>query len=331
MINKVLGVLYGMAIGDAMGMPPELWSRRRLIEEYGKITDFLDGHPDNDISYQYKRGHFTDDTSQAIVILDSLIETDFKPDVENIGRHIIKWARAENAFDNNILGPTSKITLEKLENGEDRSEFSDKALTNGAAMRIPPIGTLFSTYRAKDLCDYVAKISSVTHTSDITIAGACMVAMAVASAMEFGDRDKMLEDVASVEQYAMRLGAETVSPFMSDRIEYGAELAKAYKGQEDLFLDKLYRFMGAGVNTADSVPCAIAIAYYCNFDIKQCALMCANLGGDTDTIGAMATAICGGAKGIEGFEKEDIELINQANSVDFTPYAQAIITGREKV
>ena len=40
MKNHVLGTLYGMAIGDAMGMPPELWSRKRCLEYYGKITDF---------------------------------------------------------------------------------------------------------------------------------------------------------------------------------------------------------------------------------------------------------------------------------------------------
>lgn len=60
--------------------------------------------------------------------------------------------------------------------------------------------------------------------------------------------------------------------------------------------------MGAGVNTADSVPCAIAIAYY-SFEPRKCALLCANLGGDTDTIGAMATAICGGIKGVDHMQK----------------------------
>lgn len=84
MKNHILGTLYGMAIGDAMGMPPELWSRKRCLEYYGKITDFLDGCPENIISYQYKAGQFTDDTSQALTILDSLIETDFIPNSQNI-------------------------------------------------------------------------------------------------------------------------------------------------------------------------------------------------------------------------------------------------------
>lgn len=118
MKNHVLGTLYGMAIGDAMGMPPELWSRKRCLEYYGKITDFLDGCPENIISYQYKAGQFTDDTSQALTILDSLIETDFVPNSQSIATHILDWAEKVHAFENNILGPTSKVALKLFQEGK---------------------------------------------------------------------------------------------------------------------------------------------------------------------------------------------------------------------
>ena len=331
MRNRILGVLYGMAIGDAMGMPPELWSRKRFLDTYGEITDFLDGHPDNIISFQYKKGNFTDDTSQALTILDSLIETDFVPDGKNIANHILEWARKENAFDNNILGPTSKVTLELFSKGESGKEFSDQALSNGAAMRIPPVGTLFTPDDGKALCDYVKNISSITHSSDITLTGACMVAMGVASAVAGRDKNQMIEDVIKIEDYAMSLGAETVSASIGTRIRYGVQLADKYQNDETAFLEELYNMMGAGVNTADSVPCAIAIAYYSYEDAHKCALLCANLGGDTDTIGAMAVAICGGVKGIEGFPKEDIQLIKTANNVDFSYYADKILEKRGKL
>lgn len=331
MKNKILGVLYGMAIGDAMGMPPELWSRKRVLEKYGKIEDFLEGDPENEISYQYKRGNFTDDTSQAITILDSLIETDFVPDAANIAGHILEWAKRENAFENNILGPTSKITLEFFEAGKDAKEYSNQALSNGAAMRIPPVGTLFCSEQKKELCDYVKKVSEITHSSDITLAGASMIAMAVAAAMDKEDREQMIEDVIAVEEYAMSLGASTISASIGSRIRYGVYLAKKYEKEEDKFLEELYNMMGAGVNTVDSVPCAVAIAYYSFGDVHRCALLCANLGGDTDTIGAMAAAICGGVKGMDGIPKEDIRLIQEVNKVDFTPYAEKIMEKRGRV
>ena len=62
MINQILGTLYGMAIGDAMGMPSELWSRQKVKIFFGNIHTFLDGPSENEVAYQYKKGQFTDDT-----------------------------------------------------------------------------------------------------------------------------------------------------------------------------------------------------------------------------------------------------------------------------
>ena len=330
MKNHILGTLYGMAIGDAMGMPPELWSRKRCLEYYGKITDFLDGCPENIISYQYKAGQFTDDTSQALTILDSLIETDFIPNSQNIATHILEWAEKEHAFKNNILGPTSKVALKLFQEGKSAKEFSDESVSNGAAMRIAPIGTLFSTTQKEELCRYVAAVSSVTHTSDITLAGASMIAMAVASALEYHDREKMIEDALSVEEYAMNLGASTPSPSLGARTKLGILLAQTYANDETAFLENIYNVIGAGVNTSESVPAALAIAYY-SFDVRKCALLCANLGGDTDTIGAMVAAICGAAQGLSEIPEKDIALIQKSNQIDFTKYADAIIKKRGQI
>lgn len=41
--DKIAGALYGMALGDAMGMPAELWGRERARKFFGgKITEFID-------------------------------------------------------------------------------------------------------------------------------------------------------------------------------------------------------------------------------------------------------------------------------------------------
>lgn len=330
MNDKVLGVLYGMAVGDAMGMPPELWSRRRVKAHYGKITNFLDGCSENVISYQYRAGQFTDDTGQALAILDSLMETDFVPSPQNIASHILSWAKKENAFENNILGPTSKVALKLFEEGKSARDFSDEAVSNGAAMRIAPIGALFTPDQKEALCRYVAAVSQVTHTSDVTITGASMIAMAVASAVTYGDRERMIEDALSVEEFAMSLGASTPSPSLGARTRFGVRLAKTYASDEETFLEMIYNLVGAGVNTSESVPAALAIAYH-SFDVKKCALMCANLGGDTDTIGAMATAVCGGAKGFSEIPEAYVEQIEKANEADLKFYAEAISEKRGRV
>lgn len=327
MRSKISGAIYGMALGDAMGMPSELWGRDRVRRYFGKIEGFLDGPKENSVACNYKKGQFTDDTGQALVIVDSLSSTNFKPNSKNISEKLLEWAKKENAFENNILGPTSKVALANFRDGIDSKAVTDKALSNGSAMRIAPIGCLFSAKDKEELAKFVYGVSEVTHTSDIAIAGAAMVAVAVSSAIENDDFETVLKDVFEMEPIARRLGAETYSPSLTERIKIGIYLANEYKENEELFLEKLYDIVGAGVNISESVPSAISIAYYAQ-DPNKCSLLCANLAGDTDTIGAMATAICGAFKGVGSIKQEYIEVLDKANDVDLNRYVSILMEGR---
>lgn len=327
MRDKIAGAIYGMALGDAMGMPSELWGREKVRKYFGKIEGLLDGPKENSVACNYKKGQFTDDTGQALVIIDSLKDTKFKPNSKDIATKLLKWAQKEKAFENNILGPTSKVALANFRDGINSKAVTDKALSNGSAMRIAPIGCLFNSHDKEKLANFVYEVSEVTHTSDITIAGAAMIAVAVSSAIENNDFDIVIKDIFEMEPIARRLGAETYSPSLTERIKIGIYLANKYKDSENLFLEKLYDIVGAGVNISESVPSAISIAYYAQ-DPNKCALLCANLAGDTDTIGAMATAICGAFKGIDYIKEEYIKSLNKANDVDFNSYISILMNGR---
>ena len=327
MRNKIAGAIYGMALGDSMGMPSELWGREKVRKYFGKIESLLDGPKENSVACNYKRGQFTDDTGQALVLVDSLNSTNFKPNSKDIAERLLKWAEKENAFENNILGPTSKIALANFRDGINSKAVTDKALSNGSAMRIAPIGCLFNAHDKEKLANFVYEVSEVTHTSDITIAGAAMIAVAVSSAIENNDFDIVIKDIFEMEPIARRLGAETYSPSLTERIKIGIYLANKYKDNENLFLEKLYDIVGAGVNISESVPSAISIAYYAQ-DPNRCALLCANLAGDTDTIGAMATAICGAFKGLDYIKEEYVKSLNKANDIDFDSYISILMNGR---
>ena len=102
MINQILGTLYGMAIGDAMGMPSELWSRQKVKFFFGNIHTFLDGPSENEVAYQYKKGQFTDDTAQALLVLDSLIAKNFHFEPDDFVERLLNWAKEEKDFEKNI-------------------------------------------------------------------------------------------------------------------------------------------------------------------------------------------------------------------------------------
>lgn len=328
MNDKIAGALYGMALGDAMGMPAELWGRRRVKAYFGRIEGFLKGPAENDVAFNYKEGQFTDDTGQALVLLDSISSTGYVPDARDVAVRMLAWAEKENAFENNILGPTSKVALANFRDGIEDSRITDKALSNGSAMRIAPIGCLFRPEQKEEIARYVYGVSRATHTSDVTIAGASMIAAAVSSAIVNQDFDQVIEDVLGIEDIGYGLGCETFSPRLGERIKLGLEIAGRYKGDDEGFIRRIYDVVGTGVGIIESVPAAISVAYYAQDPNRSC-LLCANMAGDTDTIGAMATAICGAYTGFGKIKPEYIETLNRQNDVDFARYIGILEKGRE--
>ena len=103
--DRILGAFYGQALGDAFGMPSELWPQSRVIEHFGWIDSFLDGPQENEAARYFKAGQFTDDTSMAIALADAIIECQGQVDSLVIAGRILAWAEAFDAFDRNILGP----------------------------------------------------------------------------------------------------------------------------------------------------------------------------------------------------------------------------------
>jgi len=324
--DKILGTLYGQAIGDAMGMPSELWPVQTIRKQFGgQITEFLDSTDNNDVAINFKKGEYTDDTNQALAILDSLFETNWVPDQKNIVKHIMKWADEVGAWTNNILGPSSKAALKAIRNGEDPRPVTDKALTNGAGMRISPIGALFEPREINELVNMVYEITRVTHSSDVAISGASMIAGAVTAAVADYSWDDIINFALKANDQGFALGAPTWAAKTHDRLNLGIELAHKYQYDEPRFSQAIYDLVGTGTMISESIPAALAIAYYAK-DVHKSAILCANLGGDTDTIGAMATAICGAKGGASSIDDDWKKLIDTKNPQHhFNDYADKML------
>ena len=326
-IDKILGALYGQAIGDAMGMPTELWPIQQIQAKFGKhITTFLDGTEDNDIAINFKAGEYTDDTNQAFAILDALIETNWQPDTRVIVKHIMKWADQVGAWTNNILGPSSKAALTLVKEGKNPSEVTKSALTNGCGMRVSPIGTLYAPDQLDELVEMVYEVTKITHSSDVAISGAAMVAGAVTAALADYDWDSIIAYAEKANDAGFKLGAPTWAAHNKERLEVGLQLAEKYAGDDEAFSQAIYNTVGTGTMVSESIPAAVAIAYYAR-DVKKSAIICTNLGGDTDTIGAMATAICGAKVGAQAIPADWKNLIDHKNPQhNIKEFAQQIST-----
>ena len=65
--NRALGAFYGLALGDALGMPTQSLNREQVRARFGAITALVDAHADQPIAPNMPAGSVTDDTEQAIL------------------------------------------------------------------------------------------------------------------------------------------------------------------------------------------------------------------------------------------------------------------------
>jgi ADP-ribosylglycohydrolase len=327
--KRILGAFYGQALGDAMGMPSELWPRSRVKQHFGWIDGFLPGPAKNNAACYFGRAAFTDDTSMALALADAIVTHDGDINAETIGANILRWAEEFDAFNKNVLGPTSKIALNALKMGTPVAQLENNGMTNGAAMRVSPLGCLLPAKDLDAFIDAVALASSPTHKSDVAIAGATVIAWAVSRAIDGASWTSIRDELPAIARAAQEKRVTTFSASMAARVELALSVVAQGRGVESA-MQQIYDLVGTGTATIESVPAAIAMVELANTDPNRCAILCANLGGDTDTIGAMAVAICGALHGIDGIDSQLKAELDAANALDFTRYSNAFMRFRQQ-
>ncbi|QDY44198.1 ADP-ribosylglycohydrolase family protein [Candidatus Pantoea soli] len=327
--KRILGAFYGQALGDAMGMPSELWPRSRVKQHFGWIDRFLPGPAENSAACYFGRATFTDDTAMALALADAIISHEGEINAETIGANILRWAESFDAFNKNVLGPTSKIALNALKNGTPVAQLENNGLTNGAAMRVSPLGCLLPARDLNAFIDAVALASSPTHKADVAVAGATAIAWAISRAIDGAAWATLRDELPAIARAAQEKRITTFSASMASRIELALQVAAQGRGAEST-MQQIYDLVGTGTSTIESVPAAIAMVELAGTDPNRCAILCANLGGDTDTIGAMAVAVCGALHGIDAIDPTLKAELDAANALDFTRYSRAFLRFRQQ-
>lgn len=327
--SKAYGSLIGVATGDAMGMPSELWTRQKILNHFGKIETFLSAPDENTIRRGQKAGEVTDDTQVTLVICEAIIEQQGSILPEKIVEKMVHWADKDSAKYSNIIGPSTKKAFELLKQGVPIEETGKFGVTNGGAMRICPVG-IISDWRDMDtLVHNVEMACLATHNTDIAIAGASAIAAAVSYGIDGdGNLQGMIEIAKSACEKGMARGHETIGASIIKRIDMGIDIVKNGKSEEGILQD-IYDIIGTGLPTIESVPAALSLVYMAQGDPVKCALLSANIGGDTDTIGAMSCGICGAFMGIEAFPDDYIKLICRINNIDFAEVAERLLKYRK--
>ena len=277
-MTKVKDSVLGFAIGDAMGVPVEFKKREELIEK--PVTTMLEGGV-----HKMPKGVWSDDTSLVLATMDSMIKSqgiDYKDMADRFCMFMEKgeYTATGKVFD---IGDTIRKALNRyLYEIPDPLKCGGKGLYdngNGSLMRMLPIA-LYAHYNNltdKEVFSLVKNTSSITHANDVSILGCFIYVLYVMFILN--GKDKFAS-------YNMIKYYDYTIFFDEDTIEFYNRLLKTNIAKiriEDL------KSEGYIVYTLETV---LWVVLNCE-SFAESIVGAINLGGDTDTIGALTGSITG--------------------------------------
>jgi ADP-ribosylglycohydrolase len=307
--DKILGGLYGQALGDAWGMPA-YFDPVQTWEAYGGwITEFLPGPSGHEVHEGLPAGRITDDSEQAFSLTQAYLQHG-SINVQATVEAIIAWYDRTGGDTSKYVGPSTRRGVQALKRGEDPMTTGLWGDTNGAPMRVSPVGLFHAGDPMGAIED--AYISCIpTHHTSIAISGACAIAAAVAVATR---EDATLDAIIAAGLLGAELGRKKGRPWLGASVTRKIEMAvQIARKAGDAFpkLREMYDVIGTSLAVPETVGSAFGVLVMADGDPKQTAIYAANLSGDADTVGAIACAIAGAYKGISAFESSIIDTLNQ--------------------
>ena len=320
--EKIYGSLIGVAFGDAMGMPVEMLTPAEIKKYYGRITSFVRAIPEHP-SHFLNAGSVTDDTLQTIFMAKILIKYNGKINARIFSKELIKWAEEKNILEISFFGPSTKKAIARLLEGEDPYKTGDRHVTNGAAMRIAPVG-IVNAKRVNDAVKMAVEVTLPTHGSQTCVEGAAAIAAAISESFnEHATIDTIIKSAIAGATMVKGKGLLTVSPSVIKRIKYAIDIAKKPLGLDEIALE-LYDIIGFGMHIAETVPSALAMFYASKGNPIPAINAVVNVGGDTDTIASIIGAIGGAYMGVHIFSENIINTIERVNKLKLKEIAKEL-------
>jgi len=280
--DRFVGCLLGLAVGDALGAPFEGESTDFMTDRYRDAKDLIENPPPGELWY-------TDDTQMAIGVAASLVSCG------RINERELCKRFAANYRPRRGYGSDARIVLEAMVEGLDhkslaKNHFPGGSFGNGAAMRVAPVGLMFR-HNYKQLWKQARLSALPTHVHPLGIEGAQVLALAVglASTTEELDRDKFFSSLLE----------------RCSSLEFSGPLGRAAQLSDVRNLG----LFGNGIEATASVVTAVAAFGLTPDSYVETVGNAILLGGDTDTIGAMAGAISGAYLGRSAIPHHLIECL----------------------
>ena len=335
--SRAYGALAGLALGDALGMPTQEMSPEQIRSVYGRITGLVDGDASQPYAPGMPAGSVTDDTEQALLVA-SLLVRGRGSSSGRVALNAVEFAHALLAWEDSmiergsldLLGPSTKAALERVRAGEDPLSVGGAGTTNGAAMRVTPIGIVVSTADPEAFADAVWSSCQVTHATRQGFQSAALVAAAVSMGIDWdtpsaSDMTALLWKAVSYVDSLPERGAWTPDP---DVVAATRRAMQLVANPASSSLECLVEQVGTSVASAQAIPMAFALL--ARDPSPQALLDAANIGGDTDTIGAIAGAILGAALGEQVLPADSLSMIEEVSHLNLPSVARELLELRDQ-
>lgn len=276
--NRFVGTLMGLACGDAVGTTVEFKSPGTFIP----VRDMVGGGV-----FQLQAGAWTDDTSMALCLAESLIERRALDPVDQLTRYL-RWYRDGYLSSTGVcfdIGNTVRAALHTYERTGDAFAGSTSPNTagNGSLMRLAPVPMFFFN-APREALPAAADSSRTTHGAAESVDACRYFAGLLLGALAGEDRETLLAPM-----YEPTAGIWQQDP-LSPKIEAVAQGSYKRKSPPDI--------RGTGYVVA-SLEAALW-AFYHSDSFESGCLAAANLGEDADTTAAIYGQLAGAYYGNEG-------------------------------
>lgn len=309
MENKVKAGIFGVCVGDALGVPVEFRSREQLKRSPVTTMRAMGTH-------HQPAGTWSDDGSLAMCLADSLCKG---YNLEDIALKFLQWYNAEiwtphgRVFD---IGIATSQAIHRIGKGTfptlcgGNSEFDNG---NGSLMRILPLVFYIKDLPIEKRFDMVREVSSITHGHIRSIL-ACFIYLELVVELLKG-KDKW---------EAYRTMQNTVREFLNFYpICSQDEMDKFHRILElkvdDYELDPLYTLPEEKISSSGYVLHSLEASLWCFLNSEsysEAVLKAVNLGEDTDTTGAITGGLAGIYYSFENIPGEWVEVLARKEDIE---------------
>ena len=269
--DRFAGCLLGLACADAFAAPFEGVPDWFIHAEHGLPEQFMRNVLNDPMRY-------TDDTEMTIGVAETLTACGRIDPAHLMSRF------ATNYTPDRGYGSGARKILDAAKRGEDwntiaETNFPGGSLGNGGAMRVSPVGLLFH-HDLDAVWEQAGLSAHPTHRHPVGIEAAQVMALAVALAVRATEIDR--------KPFLKRLRERAVT----EEICWALDTAIGLRRGDQ------YSVLGSTLQAHRSVITAVALFAAERGDYLKAVGRCVALGDDTDTLAAMAGALCGALGGL---------------------------------